>query len=197
MHSSTHLNSHCEQNGESPAHACEKASNHPLFCFHMIPSRPVVRPLGRSLMTVSNSLSICVLAFAFCFTIVCRTRSSLVLAILSSLVRVCLGKATASNISSLELLVIVLDRDLEGFDNPLRVCIRSLGVSSTAVVPERLKEGEFGNRLLVDDKDLLCSFLSRFIAKAALPSSHSCIRLFRSVPIESYWASKSVLDLGS
>lgn len=120
-------------------------------------SRPVVRPLGRSLMTVSNSLSICVLAFAFSFTIASLTRSSFALATLSSLVKVllCLGNATASNISSLELLVIVLDRDREGFENPSGACKASEGLPPTAVAPERLKVGEAGNMLLVDDKDLL------------------------------------------
>ena len=132
------------------------ANRLPFWYHHMIPIRPVVRPLGRNLMTVSNSLSICVLAFAFSFTTVCLPRSSFVLAIRSSLVKIllCLEEATASKISSLELLVRVLDRD-RGFENPLRACSAFLGLPPTAVLPERLNVGDVGGTLLVVDKDLL------------------------------------------
>lgn len=50
--------------------------------------RPVVRPRGRNLITVSNSFNICVLASALSLTTACLARSSFIFAILSSLVKV-------------------------------------------------------------------------------------------------------------
>lgn len=50
--------------------------------------RPVVRPRGRNLITVSNSFNICVLASALSLTTACFMRSSFIFAILSSLVKV-------------------------------------------------------------------------------------------------------------
>lgn len=61
-----------------------------LVCRQIVVSRPVVRPLGRSLITVSSSLSMPVLACALSLTISCLMRSSFIFAIRSSRVKVLL-----------------------------------------------------------------------------------------------------------
>lgn len=159
-------------------------------------SLPVVRPLGRSLITVSNSFSIWVLACDFPFTMTCLIRSSLILAILSSLVSVlrCRGRAIASKISSPELLVVVFDRDRGGLVRPFGACKESFGLAPLALVPPRVKVGDIARALLGDDSDRLWSFLSRFVASVARPYSHSCIKHFKSAPIESYCVNKSDAD---
>ena len=157
-------------------------------------SHPVVRPLGRSLITISSSLSICVLEWAVSFAIVCPIRSSFLFAILSSLVKVllCRGSATASNISSPELLVVVLERDRVRFGRPLSACRDSWGLPPTMAVPPKLEVRDTGRAFSVVENDLLWSALSRLVSKAALPCPHSSIKPFRSAPIESYCARRFV-----
>src|SRR6266536_1590896 len=141
-------------------------------------------------MTVSNSRSIWVLASAFSRTILCRKRSSFIFAILSSLVIEFLfrGTAMASKISSSETSI-----DDGGRLSPLRILRASEGLPPTAVWPPRLNVGDIGDLISMEDREENLFGLSQFNDRAALPTSHSCKRAFRSAPTESYCVA-SVLE---
>ena len=149
----------------------------------------VVLPLGLILMTDSSSRSMCVFASLLSLVDSRFNLSSFIFVMRSSLVRVllCLGIATASKTSSAsEELKSMLDRDR---DSPFSALRASSAVpSSTAVSPPNEIVGE--SIPLIDD--IRRSFRSILDASATFPSSHSCIRAFRSIPIDSYCINKFV-----
>ena len=159
--------------------------------YHIDAIRPggVVLPFGRKLITDSSSLNMRVLASTLSLTESLFSLVSFIFAMRSSLVNVllCLGMATASKTSSAsEELKSILDRDLV---SPVKAFKASKALpSSTAVRPPKEVVGE--SMPLIEE--IRRSFRSMLEARAAFPSSHSCIRAFKSIPTDSYWIIKLV-----
>ena len=150
----------------------------------MIRPAGVALPRGLIFITDSSSLSIWVLASALDFLDSLLILSSFIFEIRSSraIVLRCLGMATASNTSSAsDELKSILDRDRGSPFNDLSAS--AAPPSSTAVRPPSDVVGE-SMPLMVEMRR---SFRSILDAKAALPSSHSCVSAFKSIPIELYW----------
>jgi hypothetical protein len=143
-----------------------------------------VLPLGLNFITDSSSRSMRVLDSALSLRDSLLALSSFIFTIRSSRLNLeaCLGKAMASKTSSTsELLKSMLERDL---DSPFKIFNASMGFpSSTDVMPPKENVGD--STLLMEDTRR--SFRSMFNARAALPSSHSCINALRSIPTDSYW----------